>query len=146
MDEKFLNLLKMWDKSLVVTGFTALPPEKGEYKGYKWEINNNGVGTTAYVQIPKGHKLYTEEGFMGNRDIEFPDIPANGGASFYEYLPEDAYGPNDTECLPPGCWVGWDYMHYCNLARVLTREMVVKEIKDVIEWFIKENGDGDTKK
>ena len=67
--------------------FTQLSKETGEIDGYKYMIRPSGVCTCAYIKIPKGHPWYTE-------DEEFhpsngPEIPVNGGCTFYEYFPED---------------------------------------------------------
>lgn len=105
--------------------FTQLSKETGEIDGYKYMIRPSGVCTCAYIKIPKGHPWYTE-------DEEFhpsngPEIPVNGGCTFYEYFPED------KDDWTKGCWVGWDYGHIENDGVSLTKGEVIEDIKAVIK-------------
>jgi hypothetical protein len=51
----------------------------GEYKGYKFYILNLGTHPTAYIAIPKGHKLYGQDyDYIYN----ICDIDVNGGLTY----------------------------------------------------------------
>lgn len=108
--------------------FPIVPSEDLEMEGYKCFIRNNeGINTTAYVQIPRGNRFYT--GIAGSYSSSYPDfhdLDVSGGVTFYSYVPKGCD-------LPEGCYVGWDYAHAHDLGRKLTREEVVEDIKKAVE-------------
>ena len=116
--------------------------EYNNYKGFNYYILSLGVHPTAYIQIPKDHKLF--------RVIydELPDIDVHGGFTYSR----DYLWVNKKTKLD-GWFIGWDYAHYkdymgyyenterewyrdtINLKRWTTKEMI-QEAKSVIEQIL----------
>ena len=71
-----------------------------KYKNYKYYILNLGTHPTAYIAIPKGHKLY---GQKYNDIYAICDIDVHGGLT---YCDNNLMGI-DSEDL----FIGWDYAH-----------------------------------
>lgn len=70
---------------------------KLNYKDYNFFILNLGTHPTAYIEIPKGHKLY---------GIDYGEIDLNvhGGLT---------YSDNELMGVESSNWfIGWDYAHY----------------------------------
>lgn len=70
------------------------------YQNYKYYILNLGTHPTAYVEIPKGHKLY----YKNYNDID--NILVHGGLTYSD----------DHLCIAKdnalqGWFIGWDYAH-----------------------------------
>lgn len=109
---------------------------KGNYKGYNYYILNLGTHPTAYIEIPKGHKLYQK-----NYDDIY--INVHGGLT---------YSDDNLMGIKSENWfIGWDYAHYDdyvgfyedlpdslknnNLKRWTTEE-IIEECKNGIEQII----------
>jgi len=79
---------------------------KEEYEGFNFYILNLGTHPTAYIEIPKGHKLY-EKDYNEIYDMGY-DIDVHGGLT---------YSDNSLMCIKSENWfIGWDYAHagdYC---------------------------------
>ena len=75
---------------------------KGNYKGYNYYILNLGTHPTAYIEIPKGNKLYGKD---YNEIYEMGyDIDVHGGLT---------YSDNELMLVKSESWfIGWDYAHY----------------------------------
>ena len=74
----------------------------GKYKNYQFYIMSMGTHPTAYVEIPKGHKLYEKDYnqicYMGI------DINVHGGLTYSCSILGD---------IKEDSWfIGWDYAHY----------------------------------
>ena len=71
-----------------------------KYKNYKYYILNLGTHPTAYIAIPKGHKLY-EQSY--NDIYNICDIDVNGGLT---YSSHNLMGIDSKDWF-----IGWDYAH-----------------------------------
>lgn len=71
-----------------------------KYKNYKYYILNLGTHPTAYIVIPKGHKLHGQD----YDDIyDICDIDVHGGLT---------YSDNELMHVKSENWfIGWDYAH-----------------------------------
>lgn len=75
---------------------------QGKYRNYQFYILSFGTHPTAYVEIPKGHKLYGKDYnqiyYMGI------DIDVHGGLTYSHSCLRD---------IKHDSWfIGWDYAHY----------------------------------
>lgn len=71
-----------------------------KYKNYKYYILNLGTHPTAYIAIPKGHKLYEKD---YNDIYNICDIDVHGGLT---------YSDNKLMGISSDNWfIGWDYAH-----------------------------------
>lgn len=109
---------------------------KGNYKGYNYYILNLGTHPTAYIEIPKGHKLYQK-----NYDDIY--INVHGGLT---------YSDDNLMGIKSENWfIGWDYAHYDDYAgfyddipdylknnnlKRWTTEEIIEECKNGIEQII----------
>ena len=117
-----------------------------EYKGYHYYILNLGTHPTAYVEIPKGNKLFSKNyNEIYEDDI---DIEVHGGLTYsrnFLFLDKDTKKDNSW-------FIGWDYAHYndyCGYDELYpqfatggykwTTEEIIEECKSVIEQIIKAN-------
>ena len=74
----------------------------GKYKNYQFYILSFGTHPTAYVEIPKGHKLYGKE-YDTIYDMGV-DIDVRGGLT---------YSHSSLIDIKQDSWfIGWDYAHY----------------------------------
>ena len=71
-----------------------------KYKNYKYYILNLGIHPTAYIAIPKGHKLYGQE---YNDIYDICDIDVHGGLTYSDH---NLMGINSEDWF-----IGWDYAH-----------------------------------
>lgn len=108
---------------------------KGNYKGYNYYILNLGTHPTAYIEIPKGHKLY-------QKDYDDIYINVHGGLT---YSDDSLMGVKSENWF-----IGWDYAHYDDYAgfygdmteffknnlRKWTTEEIIEECKNGIEQII----------
>lgn len=70
---------------------------QGKYKNYQFYILNLGTHPTAYVEIPRKHKLFEKK-------YEGIDIDVHGGLTFSEDHLQD---------IKNNSWfIGWDYAHF----------------------------------
>lgn len=69
--------------------------ERGDYKGYKYEIVSCGTHPCAYVEIPRRHRLFNVQ-YMDMKE----NIEVHGGIT---------YSRDKYENL--SWWIGWDYAH-----------------------------------
>lgn len=109
---------------------------KDNYKGYNYYILNLGTHPTAYIEIPKGHKLY-------QKDYDDIYINVHGGLT---YSDDSLMGVKSENWF-----IGWDYAHYDdyvsfyedlpeflknnNLKRWTTKE-IIEDCKNGIEQII----------
>ena len=99
---------------------------EGFYKDYKFYIYNYGPTPCAYIEVPKGHKLY-EVHYMNIEDV-YP----HGGFTFSKHSLRDYHTDN---------WIlGWDYAHADDYFPYLsddgkkwTTKEIYEEVKRVIE-------------
>lgn len=78
--------------------------EKGKELGFTYYIINLGTHPTAYIEIPKGHKLYNKDCKDIYKEV---DIDVHGGLTYSRnYL---WIGKNQKI---EGWFIGWDYAHY----------------------------------
>lgn len=108
-----------------------------KYKTYNYYILNLGTHPTAYVEIPKGHKLFG----INYMDIE-DSIDVHGGLT---------YSDNELMGIKSENWfIGWDYAHcgdYCGYEEDMpesirtygkkwTTEEIIEECKNAIDQII----------
>lgn len=95
--------------------------DSGKCLNYNYYIMNLGTHPTAYIEIPKEHKLYSKH--YGNIDID-----VHGGLTYSEsYLWID----NETE-LKDSWFIGWDYAHcgdYLGYEEMYPIEMQIEQKK-----------------
>lgn len=108
--------------------YTRLTPETGTIDGYDWIIGDATIATTAYVRIPKDHPLYHKEAWRDILDERVGGLEVNGGCTYWAYT-DDLTDPRR------GCCIGWDYGHYWNDGRKLTREEVLDDVKVAIKFL-----------
>lgn len=110
------------------------------YKNYKFYILNLGTHPTAYIEIPKGHKLY-EKDYDEIYEMGC-DIPVNGGLT---------YSDNKLMFIKSISWfIGWDYAHaydyagyylksesLANQLKKWTTEEIIEECHNAINYIIK---------
>lgn len=109
---------------------------KGNYKGYNYYILNLGTHPTAYIEIPKGHKLY-------QKDYDDIYINVHGGLTYSDDILMGKKSEN--------WFIGWDYAHYKDYAgfyedlpnfvknynlKKWTTEEIIEECKNGIEQII----------
>jgi len=114
------------------------PPEilcSEEYCGYKFYVLNLGTHPCAYVQIPKGDKLFE----LTYDDIyKKYDIDCHGGLTYtYSKL---------SSVEEAGWFIGWDYAHcgdYCGYEscqafedQKWSTEEICFECKEVIDQIV----------
>lgn len=116
-----------------------------EYKSYRYFVLNLGTHPTAYIEIPKGHKLFGKK-YNEIYDMGY-DIDVHGGLT---------YSKDNLMCVKSKSWfIGWDYAHcddympyYDELQKGLfqklkkwTTEEIIEECKRAIEQIkeIEEN-------
>lgn len=69
---------------------------EGTYKGYQFYILNLGTHPTAYIEIPRGSKLF-------RKDYNDIDISIHGGLT---------YADDHLQDIKKDTWfIGWDYAH-----------------------------------
>ena len=106
-----------------------------KYLGYRYIILNLGTHPTAYIEIPKGHKL-------NGQDYDDIDLNVHGGLTYsrHELLGIDS----------ENWYIGWDYAHCddyagyeLNMPKELrthskkwTTEEIDKECKDAIQQIV----------
>ena len=110
---------------------------KDKYKNYNYYVLNLGTHPTAYVEIPKGHKLFG----INYMDIE-DSIDVHGGLT---------YSDNELMGIKSESWfIGWDYAHagdYCGYEEYIpksvrtygkkwTTEEIIEECKNAINQII----------
>lgn len=72
-----------------------------KYKGYNYYILNLGTHPTAYIEIPKRHKLYKQD-YDDIYKMGY-DIDVHGGLT---------YSSNELMGIKTENWfIGWDYAH-----------------------------------
>lgn len=116
---------------------------KGEYKGYNYYILNLGTHPTAYIEIPKEHKLYGKH-YDDIYEMGY-DINVHGGLT---------YSDSKLMCVKSKNWfIGWDYAHaydYCGYyelgdflnekTKKWTTEEIIEECKSAINQIIEIEG------
>ena len=109
-----------------------------KYKNYKYYILNLGTHPTAYIAIPKGHKLYGQD----YDDIyDICDIDVHGGLT---YSSHNLLGIDSEDWF-----IGWDYAHCYDYSgyydkndflnentKKWTTEEIIEECKSVIDQII----------
>ena len=92
--------------------------DNGNYKGFNYYIMNLGTHPTAYIEIPKNHKLFNKT----YEDIyNYIDLQVHWGLTYskdYLYI-------NKNEKLE-GWFIGWDYAHcedYMGYEELLPEEI-----------------------
>lgn len=75
--------------------------EHNTYKNYEYVVMSLGTHPTAYIGIPKGHRLY-------GLDIQDIDIDCHGGCTYSQnrILKDDGSSYSNDKW-----WIGWDYAH-----------------------------------
>lgn len=73
---------------------------KGKYKGYEFYVMNLGTHPTAYVNIPKRHKLY-------GKHYDIIPIECHWGLTYSSESLEV-----EEDVFEKGWFIGWDYSHY----------------------------------
>jgi len=110
-----------------------------KYKNYKYYILNLGTHPTAYIAIPKGHKLYGQD---YNDIYDICDIDVHGGLTYSNH---NLMGIDSEDWF-----IGWDYAHYndyCGYEEIMpesirtygkkwTTEEIIKECENAIEQII----------
>lgn len=109
-----------------------------KYKNYKYYILNLGTHPTAYIAIPKGHKLYGQD---YNDIYDICDIDVHGGLT---YSSHDLLGIDSEDWF-----IGWDYAHaydymgyymegefLAEKTKKWTTEEIIKECENTIEQII----------
>lgn len=116
------------------------------YKNYHYYILNLGTHPTAYIAIPKGHKLYGQD---YNDIYNICDINVHGGLTYSNH---NLMGINSEEWF-----IGWDYAHcgdYCGYEEIMpesirtygkkwTTKEIIEECKNVIEQIIEFESKGE---
>lgn len=113
---------------------------KGKYKNYNYYVLNLGTYPTAYIEIPKGDKLYGKSyDEIYRMDC---DIDVNGGLT---------YSNSQLMGIKSENWfIGWDYAHYTDYCgyeedmpesirgyvKKWTTEEIIEECKDAIDQII----------
>ena len=108
------------------------------YKNYHYYILNLGTHPTAYVEIPKEHKLY-------GKDYNNIDIDVHGGLTYSN----DKLFISQFTILDNSWFLGWDYAHcydysgyyeaddFLNTqAKKWTTEEIIEECKNAIDQII----------
>lgn len=114
--------------------------EHNTYKGYEYVVMSLGAYPTAYIGIPRGHKLY-------GLDISDIDIDCHYGCTYSSnrILTEDT-----TTYSNDKWWIGWDYAHstdYCawfennpdfdgSYRKRWTTKEIVHEVEAVIDNIV----------
>lgn len=118
---------------------------KGTHKNYNYYILNLGTHPTAYIEIPKGTKLYGKD---YHEIYDICDIDVHGGLT---YSASDLIGEKDNSWF-----IGWDYAHvgdymgyYADMKewglnsinlladdKKWTTEEIIEECKSAIEQII----------
>lgn len=101
----------------------------GKYKNYKYYILNLGTHPTAYIAIPKGHKLYGQD-YYDIYNICYIDV--HGGLT---------YSSHNLMGIDSDDWfIGWDYAHADDYMGYYTEGefLTEKTIKWTTEEIIKE--------
>ena len=103
---------------------------KGEYKGYNFYILNLGTHPTAYIEIPKEHKLYGKD---YNEIYEMGyDIDVHGGLT---------YSDDELMCVKSENWfIGWDYAHCDDYAGYYEEDFLrhLSEMRKLKKWTTEE--------
>ena len=117
--------------------------DKGNFKGFNYYIMSLGTHPTAYIEIPKEHKLFNKTYYEVHNYI---DLEVHFGLTYsrnYLYI--------DEKTKLEGWFIGWDYAHcddYTGYEEKLpielrvggkkwTTEEILEDVKDVIEQIIK---------
>lgn len=115
--------------------------DEGVYKGFHYAIVSYGTHPCAYIEIPKGHKLYNISDKNG-----LVNIDCHGGIT---YVSRTGLIRPSNKNHRDGYWVGWDYAHcmdYCyspynfeffNEGKKWTTKEIFEDVKNVIEQLIK---------
>lgn len=113
-----------------------------KYKGYRYIILSLGTHPTAYIEIPKGHKL-------NGQDYDDIDINVHGGLTYADHQLMGIDSEN--------WYIGWDYAHlgdYLGYEEGLfpranhkrwTTEEIKKECEEAIDQLIDEYGEAEDK-
>ena len=70
------------------------------YRGFNFYVLNLGTHPTAYVEIPKGHKLF-------NKDYRKIDIDVHGGLTYSD----SSLYTSEEKVIKNSWFIGWDYSH-----------------------------------
>lgn len=108
----------------------------GTYKGKDYVIVNLGIHPCAYVQSDKNCCGTFEE-------------PAHCGFTFYNTLSHwEKHADNEKQkIILRKKFVGWDYGHYGDYSpywqegKKWTTEEILENVKEVIEWLLKKEGE-----
>lgn len=108
--------------------------QDAEYKGYRYIILSLGTHPTAYIEIPKGNRLWEKE----YDDI---DINVHGGLTYASHIMMGIESEN--------WYIGWDYAHAgdylgydkimgfdMKLSKQWSTEEIEEECKNAIEQII----------
>lgn len=109
--------------------------DTGRYKGFNYYIINLGTHPVAYIEIPKGHKLY-------GKGYEEIDLNVHGGLTY-----ADKYLWITESSKKEGWFIGWDYAHcgdytgyeemypkkYRTGGKKWTTEEILEEVKEGID-------------
>lgn len=112
--------------------------KKGTYKNYNWIITSCGWHPCAYVEIPKGDRLYE----LDYTDTDMDSIDCHGGVTFTDYR-DFGFGKK--------YYLGWDYAHLGDYSAMPfgdrplympnepnAKKWTIKEIKTEIQSVIKQ--------
>ena len=112
----------------------------GNYKGFNYYIMNLGTHPTAYIEIPKQHKIY-------NKTYDDIDLEVHCGLTYSRnYLYIDEYKKIK------GWFIGWDYGHYGDYSgydellpkqfrtegKKWTTEEILEEVKSAINKIVED--------
>ncbi|MBP5433618.1 hypothetical protein [Ruminococcus sp.] len=122
--------------------------DQGSYKGFNYFAVNYGPHPCAYVEIPRGHDLYGDEGSVHCISCHGGITYVGSGDNFYPYDGMEHW------------FIGWDYAHafdysgyhmlgseyrspYFNEKKWTTAE-IVQECRDVIDQLVSEVKNNDS--
>jgi len=99
-------------KEMEYTGMTEKPVSLGSdtYKGYIFHIVSYGSHPSAYIEIPKGHKLYGRTIYKYEKGNPLYAIHCHGGITFAEHAKKHILYP-DADENERIYVIGWDYAH-----------------------------------
>lgn len=99
-----------------------------KYKDYNYYILNLGTHPTAYVEIPKGNKLYGKN-YNDIYDMGY-DIDVHGGLT---------YSDNELMHVKSENWfIGWDYAHYNDYAGYYQELFYADTLHNFKKWTTEE--------
>lgn len=107
--------------------------DKGNFKGFNYYIMNLGTHPTAYIEIPKEHKLFNKTDY---EVYDYIDLEVHFGLTYsrnYLYI-------NEKQKLD-GWFIGWDYAHcddYTGYEEIMPDELKTNGKKWTTEEILEE--------